>query len=244
MLAGAQERTDTSSHFLDRLMKIRVFVTDKDPVKRAAIEALVADTQMAGKVVFERPNLTQFLVEKAAELVIGSNHTAQRPEARTLVAFCGSPLVGTAALLGAAATRALARTLGYHKFEVKFQQEFYGWVAEGAETGLACPVPDYSSNTRLPMADSLTPSYCLGGPRHVGGGGRASSAHIPTKDEKESVGMGRRRSSRFDGSPVLPTTLPRCFEENKVAAVGGQGRVPALPTAPAAQQGDLREPKR
>lgn len=117
--------TETLGSFID----FTFYVTETDPAKVAALKDSIAGTAAEGKVIFERPNMTEIITKiKAQQLIEYITGIAEMDTNgfKTAVTFCGSPVVAQSVSTAVNASNDLSAILGYPQYAATFREEFYG----------------------------------------------------------------------------------------------------------------------
>ena len=110
---------------------MRLFCTDPDAARAAAVRQAVRGTALADKVEFARPDLEALVEDGMRTQLLRDVGLAGRLPHRTLVTFGGHPDTARVCARGAAAAAGLADRVGCGGHELHFRQEFYGLVAGG-----------------------------------------------------------------------------------------------------------------
>jgi hypothetical protein len=121
-----------------------VYVTDKDQVANELLRLEIAANSLyrKGNIRFQRPDFSQIIEDHSVELIC--NHSSSS----TLLAFCGSPILGDVIHQSKIANDMVVAMTGNKKHQMEFVSESYGGVV--ASKGHTSNTSTVSNNVNDP----------------------------------------------------------------------------------------------
>jgi len=115
---------------LDQLLRISVFVTDKDSASVAMLQNEIRETSLykKGMVHFGRPDFHKIIEDHSLEMI------STRRSSYSLLAFCGSPALAKSINKSKITNDMLLAMTGNKKHQMEFVSEAYGGSSPSRST--------------------------------------------------------------------------------------------------------------
>jgi len=142
-----------------RVVTVDVYCTEKDPQKKKELEAAVCGSRLyaCGALHFCRPSVKEILTKQIKQLTLWDTFDNKQVGTRTLVGYCGNPLLGRMLSEAVAEVTTITKLTSQSHHSLQFEEEFYGQPAakrkrprgRGADKKASCRLRPGLDNSKI-----------------------------------------------------------------------------------------------